>query len=64
MYVYCYYNIIAFCYKVRKIQEKKIVKLVIIQAFDWLSKHIVYYFIYKWMWLYVSIINTELMSWV
>ena len=64
MYVYCYYNIIVFCYKVRKIQEKKIVKLVIIQAFDWLSKHIVYYFIYEWMWLYVSIINTELMSWV
>ena len=46
MYVYCYYNIIAFCYKVRKIQEKKIVKLVLVQAFDWLSKHVVYYFIY------------------
>ena len=64
MYVYCYHIIITVCYKVSKIQKKKIVKLVIIQAFDWLSKHIVYYFIYEWMWLYVSIINTELMSWV
>ena len=42
MCVYCYHVIITFCYKVRKIQEK-IVKLVIVQVFDWLSKHVVYY---------------------
>ena len=39
MCVYCYHVIITFCYKVSKIQEKKNIKLVIVQAFDWLSKH-------------------------
>ena len=47
MRVYCYHIIITSCYKVSKIQEKKIVKLVIGQALDWLSKHIVYNFIYE-----------------
>ena len=42
MYVYCYHVIITFCDKVRKIQEKKIIKLVIVQVFDWLSRHIIY----------------------
>ena len=46
MYMYCYCIIITFCYKVSKIQEK-IVKLVIIQVFDWLSRHIIYNFIYE-----------------
>ena len=46
MCVYCYRIIINFCYKVSKIQEK-IVKLVIIQVFDWLSRHVVYNFMYK-----------------
>ena len=36
--VYYYHVIIIFCYKVSKIQEKKNVKLVIVQAFDQLSK--------------------------
>ena len=36
MCVYCYYVIITFCYKVRKIQKKKIVKVVLVQSFDWL----------------------------
>ena len=26
--------------------------------------HVVYYFMYEWMWLYASIINTELVSYV
>ena len=39
MCVYCYHVIIIFCYKVSKIQEKKIVKLVIVQKLDWLSRH-------------------------
>ena len=39
MCVYCYHVIITFCYKVSKIQEKKIIKLAIVEAFDWLSKH-------------------------
>ena len=38
MCVYCYHVIIKFCYKVSKIQEKN-VKLVIVQVFDWLSRH-------------------------
>ena len=42
MYVNCNHVIITFCYKVRKIQEKKIIKLVIVQVFDWLSRHIIY----------------------
>ena len=46
MYVSCYRIIITFCYKVSKIQEK-IVKLVIIQVFDWLNRHIVYKFMYE-----------------
>ena len=45
--VYCYHVIITFCYKISKIQEKKIVKLVIVQAFDWLNKRIVYNFMYE-----------------
>ena len=41
MYVYCYHVIIIFCYKVKDSRKKKkIVKLVIVQAFDWLSKHL------------------------
>ena len=47
MCVYCYHVIITFHYKISKIQEKKIVKLVIVQAFDWLRRHIVYNFIYE-----------------
>ena len=40
MCVYCYHVIITFCYKVSKIQEKKkIIKLVIVQALDWLTRH-------------------------
>ena len=39
MCVYCYHVMITFCYKVSKIQEIKNVKLVIVQAFDWLSRH-------------------------
>ena len=40
--VYYYYYLITFCYKVSDLR-KKIVKLVIIQTFDWFSKHLVYY---------------------
>ena len=47
MSVYNYHVIITFCHKIRKIQEKKIAKLVIIKVFDWLNKHIVNYFIYE-----------------
>ena len=39
MCVYYYHVIITFYYKVSKIQEKKNVKLVIVQAFDWLSRY-------------------------
>ena len=46
MSMYRYHVIITFCHKVRKIQEKNC-KVVIIQAFDWLSKHEVNYFIYE-----------------
>ena len=59
MCVYCHHVIITFCYNVKKIQEEK---LVIVLAFNWLSRHIVYYFMYEWVWLYASIINTEPMS--
>ena len=38
MWVYCYYVMVTFCYKDSIIQEKKIVKLVIVQDFDWLSR--------------------------
>ena len=41
MCVYCYYVIIIFYYKVNDSREKK--KLVIVQTFDWLSRHMVYY---------------------
>ena len=42
MCVYCYHVIITFYFKVKKIQVKKIVKLVIVQVFDWLNGHIIY----------------------
>ena len=57
---YYYHIIIIFCYKVSKIQEKN---CKIILVFDWLSRHIVYNFIYEWMWLCALIINSELISW-
>ena len=38
--VYFYHIIITFCYKIKKIQEKKLFKLVIVQEFDWLSRHV------------------------
>ena len=63
MCVYCYHAIINFVIKL-VIQEKKRVKLAIVQVFDWLSKHEVYYFMYEWVWLCGSITNTMLMSWV
>ena len=47
MCVYCYHVIITFCYKVSKTKKKKIVKLMIVQAFDWLSRHKIYKFIYE-----------------
>ena len=34
MYVYCYHVIITFCYKVSKNLRKKIIKLVLVRAFD------------------------------
>ena len=43
MYVYFYHVIIIFCYYEVKDSRKIIVKLVIVQAFDWLSRHLVYY---------------------
>ena len=46
MSVYNYHVLITFCRKVRKIEEK-IAKLVIIQAFNWLNKHVVNYFMYE-----------------
>ena len=69
---FCYHVIITFCYKVGKIQEKNC-KLSVFpnffffdgmffQTFDWLSKHIVYNFMYERVWLCASIINTKLMS--
>ena len=42
MYVYFHHVIIIFCYKVKD-SRKKIVKLVIVQAFDWLRRYLVYY---------------------
>ena len=47
MCVYYYHVIITFYYKVRKIQENKILNLVIVQAFDWLSRNVVYHFMYE-----------------
>ena len=38
MYVYCYYVIITFCYKVSDFKKKYII-LMTVQAFDWLSRH-------------------------
>ena len=46
MSMYSYHVIITFCHKLEKF-KKKIAKLVIIQAFNWLSKHVVNYFIYE-----------------
>ena len=40
--LYFYHVIIIFYYKVGD-SRKKIVKLVIVQTFDWLSRHFVYY---------------------
>ena len=37
-------------------------KLVIVQEFNWLSRHVMYYFMDKWVWLCASIINTKPMS--
>ena len=34
----------------------------IVLAFNWLSRHVVYYFMYEWVWLFASIINIEPMS--
>ena len=42
LYVYFYHAIIIFCYKVKD-SRKKIVKLVIVQVFDWLSRNLMYY---------------------
>ena len=42
MCVYCYNVIINFCYKVSD-SRMKIVKLVIVQAFDSLSRHLMYH---------------------
>ena len=42
MCAYCYHVIITFYFRV-----KKTIKLVIVQAFNWLNKHIVYYFMYE-----------------
>ena len=55
MCVYCYHVIITFCYKVRKIVKLVIVQafnfffffLRRIQAFNWLNRHVVYYFMFK-----------------
>ena len=63
MSMYSYHVIITFCHKLEKF-KKKIAKLVIIQAFNWLSKHVVNYFMYEWVLLCASIINIEPMSWV
>ena len=42
MRVYFYHDIITFCYKL-VIQGKIIIKLVIVQAFDFLNRHLMYY---------------------
>ena len=64
MCVYCYHVTLTFCYKVRKIQEKNIVNSVIVQVFDRLSRQSSVLFMYKWVWLCASIINTKPISWV
>ena len=46
MCVYCHHAIINFVIKL-VIQERKRVKLAIVQVFDWLSKYEVYYFMYE-----------------
>ena len=43
MCVYWYHVIITFYYKVNDSRKKKKVNVVIVQEFDWLSKHLVYY---------------------
>ena len=42
MLVYCYYVIITFCYKA-SYSRIKIVKFLIVQVFNWLSRHLIYY---------------------
>ena len=41
--MYCYHVIINFCYEVSDSRKKKIVKIVIVQEFDWLNRYLVYY---------------------
>ena len=43
MCVYFYHVIITFCYKVSDSRKEKIVKLVSVQVFDWLSRYLMYY---------------------
>ena len=45
MYRYRYYVIITFYYKVRfkKKKNSRVSDWLIVQAFDWLSRHLVYY---------------------
>ena len=40
--IYCYRVIITFCNKVSDL-PKQIIKLVIVQVFNWLSRHLIYY---------------------
>ena len=47
MCVYCYHAKINFVIKLVIQEKKKRVKLAIVQVFDWLSKHAVYYFLYE-----------------
>ena len=63
MCVYCYHAKINFVIKLVIQEKKKRVKLAIVQVFDWLSKHAVFYFLYEWVWLFGSITNIMLMSW-
>ena len=42
MGVYRYHAIINFCYEVSD-SRKKLVKIVIVQEFDWLNRYLVYY---------------------
>ena len=46
MCVYCYHIIITFYYKVSKIQEKNC-KISDYSSIDWLSRQLVYNFIYE-----------------
>ena len=47
MFVYCYHIIITICYKVSKIQEKKNSKVSDYSSIGWLSRHVVYNFMYE-----------------